>query len=123
MFDAKYNSLFDNACFRIAVNCALFVVWVGAAYGSLAVPLAAGLALTCMVAALGHISGAHFNPAVTLGLAVTGRFRWRHVPVYLVAQLLGVTWTDETAAALRHVARNPRTLLATALAAPEYAVD
>jgi hypothetical protein len=36
MFDAKYNSLFDNACFRIAVNCALFVVWVGAAYGSLA---------------------------------------------------------------------------------------
>ena len=37
MFDAKYNSLFDNACFRIAVNCALFVVWIGAAYGSLAV--------------------------------------------------------------------------------------
>jgi MIP family channel proteins len=62
---------------------------VGTPYGSLAVPLAAGLALTCLVAAFGHISGAHFNPAVTLGLAVTGRFRWRQVPVYLVSQLLG----------------------------------
>jgi len=36
MFDAKYNSLFDNTWFRIAVNCALFVVWVGVAYGTLA---------------------------------------------------------------------------------------
>jgi hypothetical protein len=32
MFDAKYNSLFDNMGFRIAVNCALFVAWAGAAY-------------------------------------------------------------------------------------------
>ena len=71
------------------VGAALARPVVGTPYGSLAVPLAAGLALTCMVAALGHISGAHFNPAVTLGLAVTGQFRWRHVPVYLVAQLLG----------------------------------
>jgi aquaporin Z/aquaporin NIP len=71
------------------VGAALARPVVGTSYGSLAVPLAAGLALTCMVAALGHISGAHFNPAVTLGLAVTGRFRWRHVPVYVVAQLLG----------------------------------
>jgi MIP family channel proteins len=62
---------------------------VGTPYGSLAVPLAGGLALTCMVAAFGHISGAHFNPAVTLGLAVTGKFRWRQVPVYLISQLLG----------------------------------
>ena len=36
MFDAKYNSLFDNAWFRIVVNCALFAVWVGVAFGSLA---------------------------------------------------------------------------------------
>jgi aquaporin Z/aquaporin NIP len=71
------------------IGAALARPVVGTPYGSLAVPLAAGLALTCMVASLGHISGAHFNPAVTLGLAVTGRFRWRHVPVYLAAQLLG----------------------------------
>jgi hypothetical protein len=36
MFDAKYNSLFDNMLVRIVVNCALFVVWAGVAYGSLA---------------------------------------------------------------------------------------
>jgi len=36
MFDAKYNSLFDNAWFRIAVNCAVFAAWAGVAYGTLA---------------------------------------------------------------------------------------
>jgi aquaporin Z/aquaporin NIP len=71
------------------IGAALARPAVGVPYGSLAVPLAAGLALTCMVAALGHISGAHLNPAVTLGLAVTGQFRWRQVPVYLISQLLG----------------------------------
>jgi MIP family channel proteins len=71
------------------IGAALARPVVGTPYGSLAVPLAGGMALTCLVAALGHISGAHFNPAVTLGLAVTGRFRWRNVPGYLIAQLLG----------------------------------
>jgi aquaporin NIP len=42
-----------------------------------------------MVAALGPISGAQFNPAVTFGLALTGHMRWREVPVYIVAQLIG----------------------------------
>jgi hypothetical protein len=36
MFDSKYNTLVDNPLFRIAVNSALFVVWVGVAVGSLA---------------------------------------------------------------------------------------
>jgi MIP family channel proteins len=61
----------------------------GGAPDSLAVALAFGLVLTAMVGALGHISGAHFNAAVTLGLAVTHRFPWRFVPTYLIAQLLG----------------------------------
>ncbi|WP_369052771.1 MIP/aquaporin family protein [Kineococcus terrestris] len=58
-------------------------------YDLLAVVLAFGLALTALVAALGHVSGCHLNPAVTLGLAATGRFPWRAVPAYLVAQLAG----------------------------------
>src|SRR6202035_2737751 len=42
-----------------------------------------------VVYAIGHISGGHINPAVTLSLAVTGKFPWREVPGYLAAQLVG----------------------------------
>lgn len=56
---------------------------------SLAVGLAFGIALTALVAALGHVSGAHFNPAVTLGLAITGRFPWRYVGTYIISQFIG----------------------------------
>jgi len=58
-------------------------------YDLLAIVLAFGLALVALVAALGHVSGCHLNPAVTLGLAVTRKFPWRAVPVYVVAQLAG----------------------------------
>jgi MIP family channel proteins len=58
-------------------------------YDSLAVALAFGLALVVIVAAIGHVSGAHVNPAITLALAVTKKFSWQYVPIYLGAQLLG----------------------------------
>ncbi|XVV16814.1 MIP/aquaporin family protein [Actinoplanes sp. CA-131856] len=41
------------------------------------------------MATLGPVSGAHLNPAVTVALAVSGRFPWRHVPLYAAAQLAG----------------------------------
>lgn len=41
------------------------------------------------VYALGHVSGCHINPAVTLGLAVTGKFPWSRTPAYIGAQVLG----------------------------------
>jgi len=61
----------------------------GPAYDSLAIALSFGLALTAIVATLGPTSGAHVNPAVTVGLAVTGAFPWRAVPAYIVAQVVG----------------------------------
>ena len=61
----------------------------GRGYDSLAIPLAFGLTLVALVAALGHVSGAHLNPAITLGLAVTRKFPWNFVPAYIGAQLLG----------------------------------
>lgn len=53
------------------------------------IALAFGLAVLVAVYAFGHVSGAHINPTVTLGLAMVGRFPWRWVPAYLIAQFLG----------------------------------
>lgn len=61
----------------------------GPPYDSLAIALSFGLVLVAIVAGLGQVSGAHVNPAVTLGLAAAGKFPWRYVPGYLIAQLSG----------------------------------
>jgi aquaporin Z len=52
-------------------------------------PFAIATVLMVMIFAGGHVSGAHYNPAVTVALAVRGRFAWRDVPGYCVAQVLG----------------------------------
>ncbi|MEI7819093.1 MAG: aquaporin Z [bacterium] len=59
------------------------------AVGALGVALAFGLSLTVIAYSIGHISGAHVNPAVTIGLAATGRFDRKRVPGYIGAQLVG----------------------------------
>jgi MIP family channel proteins len=53
------------------------------------VALTFGFVVATMIYALGPISAAHFNPAVTLGFAAVRRFPWRHVPAYLTAQSAG----------------------------------
>ena len=53
------------------------------------VALSAGLSVVAMIYTFGHISSAHFNPAVTLGFAISGRFPWKHLPLYTLAQLVG----------------------------------
>jgi aquaporin Z len=57
--------------------------------GFLGVSLAFGLTVLTMAVAIGHISGCHLNPAVTIGLAAGGRFAWKDVLGYVVAQTLG----------------------------------
>src|SRR5918999_3909065 len=52
-------------------------------------PLAIGSVLMVMIYAGGHVSGAHYNPAVTLGVYLRGRTAARDVLPYMVAQLLG----------------------------------
>ncbi len=51
-------------------------------------PLAIGSALMVMIYAGGHISGGHYNPAVTLAVAIRGRCPWPEVPFYMLAQVL-----------------------------------
>ncbi|MGI5127354.1 MIP/aquaporin family protein [Pseudonocardia sp. CA-107938] len=53
------------------------------------ISLAFGTVVVATVYALGHVSGNHINPAVTVGLAVTGKFPWSRVPAYIAAQLVG----------------------------------
>jgi aquaporin Z len=57
--------------------------------GLVAVSLAAGISVLSMAYAIGHISGGHFNPAVTIGLIAAGRFDSARAPAYIVAQVLG----------------------------------
>jgi MIP family channel proteins len=86
------------AIISTAVAATIAKPLAGAPYGSLTVPLAGGLALAALAAGLGHVSGAHLNPAVTLGLAVNRHFPWTYVPAYVFAQFVGaiaaaaVTW-------------------------------
>jgi len=70
----------------------------GLGIGFAGVALAFGLTVVVMAYAVGHISGGHFNPAITLGLAAGKRFDWKDAPAYIVTQVVaaiaaaGVLW-------------------------------
>ena len=57
--------------------------------GIVGVAFAHGLALVVMITALGHISGGHFNPAVTMGVLAGGKISAKDALAYIIAQLLG----------------------------------
>ncbi|MEJ1230316.1 MAG: aquaporin [Galbitalea sp.] len=65
------------------------VVFASANTGYLGIAFAAGLAVLVSAFAFGSISGGHFNPAVSLGVAAAGRLPWRDVLPYIAAQLVG----------------------------------
>lgn len=59
--------------------------------GFAGVALAFGLTVLTMAFAIGHISGCHLNPAVSIGLAAGGRFNAKDLPAYIIAQVVGAT--------------------------------
>ena len=74
----------------VGVGTVLFAsMFPGAGEAYLPIALAFGLTVVAGAFAFGHISGAHFNPAVTLGAAIAGRIAWKDVLGYLLAQFVG----------------------------------
>ncbi len=85
----------------VAAGCGAIVVEARTGeLGHVGVALTFGLVVTVMVAAVGHVSGAHINPAVTAAFALFRHFPWREVPGYLAAQLAGAAAAAGTLALL-----------------------
>jgi len=63
--------------------------FTGGIIGHAGIALVFGLIVMAMIYTFGDISGAHLNPAVTLGFVVAGRFAWKSFPGYIAAQLAG----------------------------------
>lgn len=74
-----------GGCGTALFACGVETVGVGYA----GVALAFGLTVVVMAYAVGHISGGHFNPAVSIGLCVGGRFSAKELVPYIVAQCVG----------------------------------
>jgi len=70
-------------------SAVLAAAFPGLGIGFLGVACAFGLTVLTMVYAIGHISGGHLNPAVSVGLAVARRFPASELPAYLIAQVVG----------------------------------
>src|SRR5437588_9871288 len=92
--------------------------------GILAVHIAFGFTVAAMICTLSHISSAQFNPAITLGFAISRRFPWRYVLPYWIAEFLGALLASTThfiilpekAAAVHYGATTPKVGIMQAIA-------
>ncbi len=88
----KYGAEFLGTFWLVLGGCGsavLAAAFPGVGIGLHGVSIAFGLTVLTMAFAIGHISGCHLNPAVSIGLCVGGRFPARELPPYIVAQVLG----------------------------------
>ena len=92
----------------------------GLGIGFAGVALAFGLTVLTMAYALGHISGGHFNPAITLGLAAARRFEWKEAIPYIVTQVVAALAASAT---LWVIAINQRGTTKASLAAGGFAAN
>lgn len=94
-FHNKYLAEFFGTFWLVLGGCgsaifaATFAGDIGINIGLVGVSLAFGLTVMTMAYAVGHVSGGHFNPAVSIGLWVGGRFGFGHLIPYIVFQVLG----------------------------------
>lgn len=88
----KYGAEFFGTFWLVLGGCGSAVLAAGfpaVGIGLLGVSLAFGLTVLTMAFAIGHISGCHLNPAISIGLCVGGRFPAKELGPYIVAQVLG----------------------------------
>lgn len=88
----KYNAEFFGTFWLVLGGCGsavLAAAFPGLGIGLLGVSLAFGLTVVTMAYAIGHISGCHLNPAVSIGLWASGRFGGKDLLPYICAQVLG----------------------------------
>ena len=89
----RYEAEFFGTFWLVLGGCGSAVLAAaispGVGIGLLGVSLAFGLTVLTMAYAIGHISGCHLNPAVTIGLWTSGRFPAKEIVPYIIAQVLG----------------------------------
>ncbi|HEV8539275.1 MAG TPA: aquaporin [Bacteroidota bacterium] len=87
--------------------------------GLVGIALAHGLAIAVMISAMGHISGGHFNPAVTLGVLAGGKMKLNEAIPYIIAQLVGAVVAAGAAKFIVPAAMAEAAKLGTPIPAPE----
>jgi len=118
-FTAEFLGTFALVFFGAGAVCADRYLQSSGGIGVLGIALASGLAMAIMVSALGHISGGHFNPAITIGFWVTKRVGTLEAFLYWAAQILGAI----AAAFLLKTIIPEETWRAVALGTPELVRD
>jgi aquaporin Z len=85
---ALYGELLGTYAMVFCGTAAMAVNEVNGSISHVGVAITWGLIVMAMIYAFGELSGAHFNPAVTVGFALSGRFAWKNVPIYIVMQVI-----------------------------------
>ena len=116
---AEFLGTFALVFFGAGAACVDWYPHASNVLGLLGIALAYGLAMAIMVSSLGHISGGHFNPAITIGFWVTKRLNTLDTVAYWAAQLAGAT----AAAFLLKAVIPEETWHAVALGTPMFAHD
>lgn len=84
----KYAAEAMGTMVLVLLGCGSAVL-AGMTAGNLHIAMAFGLAVVAMAYTIGHVSGCHINPAVTVGMCVSGRMKWSEGLGYIVAQCVG----------------------------------
>lgn len=86
---AEFIGVFLFASIGLMVVATAITTGAATLYGLFDLSIAFGLAIMVIIMVVGAVSGAQINPAITIALAVFGKFPWREVPVYIAAQISG----------------------------------